>query len=125
MVETPLVFGGSQILTEVEKERRRQLELCGEQHWPDGNVPGNGFWQAKAAALKAANSSMAEIGAITWQDILFEEVAEAFAEALPNRIREELIQVAAVAVAWVEDIDSRPPGKPPRTPRDYLGRAFA
>ena len=36
-----------------------------------------------------------------------EEVAEAFAESDPARLREELIQVAALAVSWVEKIDAR------------------
>ena len=34
-----------------------------------------------------------------------EEVAEAFEEHDPARLRSELVQVAAVAVAWVEKID--------------------
>lgn len=42
-----------------------------------------------------------------WRTILAEEVYEAFAETDPARLRHELVQVAAVAAAWVEDIDSR------------------
>ena len=41
----------------------------------------------------------------TWADILREEYFEALAETDPARLRVELIQVAAVAVAWVEAID--------------------
>ena len=32
-------------------------------------------------------------------------VGEAFAESDPDKLRTELIQVAAVAVAWIESID--------------------
>jgi malonyl CoA-acyl carrier protein transacylase len=44
---------------------------------------------------------------VTWEHILTEEHYEAMAEEDPTRLREELIQVAAVAVAWVEAIDRR------------------
>jgi hypothetical protein len=44
-------------------------------------------------------------GEVTWLDILLEEVAEAFAESDLVKLRTELIQVAAVAVRWVEAID--------------------
>lgn len=45
----------------------------------------------------------------TWMELLREEVSEAFCEDDPVRLREELVQVAAVAVSWVEDIDTREP----------------
>ncbi len=45
----------------------------------------------------------------TWAKILGEEVAEAFGETDPAAIRRELVQVAAVATAWVEAIDRRGP----------------
>ena len=40
-------------------------------------------------------------------DILAEEVAEVYAESDPDRLRAELIQVAAVCVQWIEAIDGR------------------
>jgi hypothetical protein len=42
---------------------------------------------------------------VTWAHILTEEFYEALAEADPEKLREELVQVAAVAVAWVECLD--------------------
>lgn len=39
--------------------------------------------------------------------MLLEEVAEAFAESDDARLRAELVQVAAVAQAWIESIDRR------------------
>lgn len=44
-------------------------------------------------------------GTLTWIDILWEEVCEAAECHDPKRLREELIQVAATAIAWVEKID--------------------
>jgi hypothetical protein len=43
----------------------------------------------------------------TWMHLVREEVAEAFQESDPARLREELIQVAALCVSWVEQIDAR------------------
>jgi hypothetical protein len=36
-----------------------------------------------------------------------EEVAEVFQETDPVKLREELVQVAALAVSWIEKIDAR------------------
>lgn len=47
----------------------------------------------------------------TWRDILAEEFNEALAESDPDRLRAELVQVAAVAVNWVEAIDRREAGE--------------
>jgi hypothetical protein len=43
----------------------------------------------------------------TWMHLVREEVAEAFMESDPARLREELIQVAALCVSWVETLDAR------------------
>ena len=46
----------------------------------------------------------------TWNAILTEEVGEAAKEVLEvdvKKLRVELIQVAAVAVAWIESLDRR------------------
>lgn len=41
----------------------------------------------------------------TWASVLLEEVFEALCEYDPEALRTELVQVAAVAVKWVEHID--------------------
>jgi len=95
------------IFEEVEAERRAQLDRWGEQrHYDDtgGDVLSREAAIAKAACQAAAKFISEGPG---WRLILNEEVAEAFAEHDPAPLRAELIQVAAVAVAWIEDIDSR------------------
>lgn len=61
----------------------------------------------EAACARRDCASAFRVGKGTWRHILQEEVAEAFAELDPAPLREELIQVAAVAVAWIEAIDRR------------------
>lgn len=77
------------IVMDVIQERKRQDAKFGEQNHLD----------------------------LTWNAILMEEVGEAAQEILTNQfgaignghgdLREELIQVTAVALAWVEAIDRR------------------
>lgn len=81
------------VLLEVGAERERQTEKWGTQDWPDGT----GYaWDTDAAARKRRNCDRAHAaGKVTFRHILEEEVAEAFAETDPARLRAELIQVAA------------------------------
>ena len=44
---------------------------------------------------------------MTFRPVLLEEVSEALAEDDPARLREELLQVAGVAVLWIEALDRR------------------
>lgn len=74
-----------EVLQEVLKERLRQVKQWGRQRHPEGD----------------------------WALILGEEYGEACQSALQQKpgdhrdLRGELIQVAAVAVAWIEDLDTR------------------
>ncbi|MDF3309785.1 hypothetical protein P3H15_32725 [Rhodococcus sp. T2V] len=96
------------VLVEVEMERARQDDKWGEQNHPDGTGPG---YQKHAHAARRRCKAAAEFGLVSFKDILDEEVNEAYAEDDPARLRAELIQVAAVAVAWVEKLD-REAGEP-------------
>ncbi|MGA8116881.1 MAG: hypothetical protein WCA46_24870 [Actinocatenispora sp.] len=93
------------VLTDLHAERVRQDERWGEQNHPDG-TGGPGALDDLAVARETVEGNAAR-GAMTWRDILQEEVAEAFAESDPVRLREELVQVAAVAAGWVQAIDRR------------------
>lgn len=102
-----------EVLEEVFEERRRQDAKWGEQNWPDGTGY-EGYGGAALALLeehrdllrKACDAAYAN-GTLTWKHIFDEEVAEALAEKDPANLRTELLQVAAVAVAWVGAIDRR------------------
>jgi len=94
------------VLVDIYDERSRQDEKWGEQNHPDGTNDGaQDIERADAARIRA--DLAARGGTLTWRHILDEEVQEAFAEVHPARLRAELIQVAAVATAWVEHIDRR------------------
>jgi hypothetical protein len=90
---------------EVDAERQRQLAKFGDQHHPDGT--GLPVYQHSANRYRDHADRAAASGVLAWRDVLQEEVYEALAESDPDRLRAELIQVAAVAVAWVEAIDRR------------------
>ena len=93
------------LFAEVSGELDRQFEQWGEQNHPNGT--GGAYWTAAANAAKSATDRAVKQNAVTWTQILDEEMKEAFAEENPARIREELIQVAAVALQWAAAIDRR------------------
>lgn len=109
------------VLAQVAKERARQDAKWGPQNHPDadpvllgraGGVDG----QRLAEELEIPSAARAKFlcrmagnrGADNWGAILVEELAEAV-DAIGDdaALRAELVQVAAVAVAWVEAIDRR------------------
>lgn len=118
----------SNVIANIINERRRQDEKWGEQNHPDGtgekSIPLNGIVRGPGSvtgdkhyafglALQAKSSTdrKAEAGEVTFADILLEEVFEALAESDPEKLRIELVQVAAVAAQWVEAIDRREAAK--------------
>jgi hypothetical protein len=92
------------VLDEVLDERLRQHLKWGEQNHPDGT---SGVRRPSAEIARRTCEREHRAGRGTWLHILDEEVCEAYAEEGPLSLRKELIQVAAVAVAWVEAIDRR------------------
>jgi len=108
-------------LNDVVDERGRQNHKWGEQNHPNGTGPtatvldGGPAHQPvrwiEAGALRdylrAATNFRANQAKVAWADILLEEVFEALAESDPATLRAELVQVAAVAVQWVEAIDRK------------------
>lgn len=109
------------VLAEVRAERKRQTAKHGDQsHLPDGTGPyvlgglvaddrhtyavGLARW-AKARTDAAAQRG--GDGSVTFEHILTEEWAEAMAESDETALRAELVQVAAVAVQWIEALDTR------------------
>lgn len=95
------------VMYEVSQERVRQEATFGPQNHPDGT--GNPEDLRNAITEKERCDAAHKAGTLTWYLILIEEVCEALAEVDFAKLRTELIQVAAVAVAWVEAIDRRTP----------------
>lgn len=106
-----------EVLTKVAQERERQMAQYGDNaDLEDGTSPGR-RWLAPysihpASAIqhifrKEYEVYSAEHGLPTWMHLVREEVAEAFQESDPARLAEELIQVAALCVSWVETLNRR------------------
>ena len=102
-------------------ERGRQIEKWGDQTHAcvPAELPGIPTSEAlmlrsiatemEHAAKNDCNNAFRE-GNGTWWHIAWEELAEAGA-APPEKRREELVQLGAVIVAWIEDLDARTAAK--------------
>lgn len=103
------------VLYEVAGERTRQDAKWGVQNHPDlppfeeaRATPNAWFGLPSADDARDACEAAFSRGRGSYAHIFVEEVCEAVEAAYdPAKLREELIQVAAVAVAWVECIDRR------------------
>ena len=93
------------VLREVLAERRRQDARWGEQNHPNGT--GYRYLREQADKARRECDTAAETGRVTWRLVLREEYREALACTDPAELREELLQVAAVAVVWIEALDRR------------------
>ena len=89
----------------IVRERRRQDAKHGYHDMPDGT--GDATSQLYASIARQRCDERTEAGVVTWADVLLEEVLEAIAESDATALRSELVQVAAVAVKWIEFIDAR------------------
>lgn len=105
------------VLDEVLLERQRQNEKWGEQNHPclnqrllEAEADGPGLMAQyyripSERDAKAVCDRRFKNDAGTFADILIEEVAETIGTFNIEKRRQEVIQIAAVAVAWVEKID--------------------
>lgn len=90
--------------TEVVREMTRQVELYGVQHLPHGTGHDIDHILLERAREDFERAKRANL--LTWVDVIEEEYREVRAETDPTKIREELIQVIAVAMSWIRDIDN-------------------
>lgn len=97
------------VLTEVADERAAQDLKFGQQDLPDGTGSAfHRYYDYKYILPEArAQNDGHMLTAATFESVLCEEFCEAMLETNPMLLRAELIQVAAVAVKWVEAIDRR------------------
>ncbi|MDH6462030.1 hypothetical protein M2302_002205 [Micromonospora sp. A200] len=107
------------VLREVRTERYQQIDLWGEQTLPA--LPDNGMdWIYQGNYLhdanqwKTTNAYRQDNNQLAWDGVLLEEVFEALAEEDPVKREAELVQVAAVAVAAVQDSRRRRAAKKAR-----------
>lgn len=104
------------VLSDVRAERARQFARYGNNEDLDDGTGRDVVWfneiPAQGAEILLRNAYEAyeaEHGKPTFRHLVLEEVAEAMQESNPARLRAELLQVAALAVSWIEKIDSRIP----------------
>ena len=90
------------ILDELVAERARQDRAWGEQNHADGLDPLLG-----ELLEREARRELHRPGRVSWSAILLEEVGEALRAPTDEALRGELVQVAAVVVAWLEALDRR------------------
>lgn len=108
------------VLEKVFNHRIEQVEMYGHNDdKPDGTGP-RVQWLAPLLETEAVGieawlrEDYEEDGGdeeVSWMKLVREEVAESFAEDDPDRLEEELVQVAALCVSWIETIQKRREGK--------------
>ena len=103
------------VLDDIAAERARQDARWGEQNHRDGTGADYSLREVAELDVRFARDRCDrafERSAGSWEHILYEEFCEAMAEDDPVRLRPELVQLAAVAVHWIEAIDARPAAAP-------------
>lgn len=90
------------IVDELFAEREAQIAQWGDGMPPLGTDEQYESWRD---AFRAYCQRRSAKGTVTMADVLLEEVFEALSEVDPAKARDELIQVAAVAIKMVEGID--------------------
>lgn len=105
-----LIVRQERIVQEIIAERDRQDAKFGDiesRLTMPSTVLDRRSFETEIIGLKIEQYARASLGrAPSWTAILAEEVGEAFQELdRPERLRAELVQVAAVVVAWIEAID--------------------
>lgn len=101
--DTPRLTG---VYAELAAERGRQDDTFGEQNHPNHHFKPGDYRYAQQA-LEHTRQVNADPATLCWFGILLEEVYEAALAPGFTGLRAELVQVAAVAVAWIEAIDRR------------------
>ena len=95
-----------EIINKIVEERNRQIDKWGIQDLPSvkGYIPAVYYNIPTMEEAKEVCDDRARIKQLTWADILLEEVCEVVeAPNDENRI-EELTQIAAVCISWIENI---------------------
>lgn len=97
------------VIHEIALERKRQVALWGEQNHSDLSKGDYTQSEMKVALkfVRQINEANIHNGTTNWYQIMREELLEAVTAESTQHLREELIQCAAVILAWIEDVDRR------------------
>lgn len=101
--------------SDVMEERGRQDAKWGEQNHPDFDPELEALRVRRAVDYGVCDESSARKwyeeakaeGRLSWAHVLVEELSEAICSTNEANLRHELVQTAAVALAWIEAIDRR------------------
>lgn len=117
MTENPYT---NDILLDIVSERHRQDEKWGEQNHPSVDTvlldrPGGCSAERMCEHFEVPNETRAKFlcdtadknGQLTWSHIAVEELSEAISAPDDEQRLDELHQLAAVVVAWIENIKRR------------------
>lgn len=97
-----------QVFIAIERERFSQLAKWGDQRGKRADGTSATLFAGWRDEYQRQNDAREEAGKPgIWSKILLEEVFEAMSETDPILLEDELVQVAAVAVAWLEDLQQR------------------
>ncbi|MFJ4434586.1 hypothetical protein [Streptomyces sp. NPDC088923] len=97
--------GPAGVLGEIAAERSAQNARWAPHDLTDGT--GSKSQALDVESARRQRDDLLGIGYGTWVDALGVQVAKAAAERDPQRLRAELVRVAAVATAWIDAIDRR------------------
>ncbi|MBP2323304.1 hypothetical protein JOF56_003689 [Kibdelosporangium banguiense] len=96
--ETPYVLG------DVSEERSLQVYRDGVLSLPDNTGVA---WLAAAGEAFRITTEREREGLLCWPDLVLKDVFATLAQDDPGALRSMLIQLAATATAWAEDLDRR------------------
>lgn len=119
----------NEIIKQIIDERKRQLKKWGEHNenhpsidegaWMDGELSAYyGILPEEDAKAQCDFRFGKKQG--TWADIFLEEVSEAIHAPSPEKMKEELIQVIAVGIAWVQSIDRNEIQKEHKPSKEFI-----
>lgn len=98
----------NKIIEEILKEKERQVSLWGIQNHniiPYNTTNISDYYNLPSEKIAKYNcNKAAEIGNLTWGDIIVEELVEALNAKTSEEMREELIQCCAVLLSMVESL---------------------
>lgn len=101
------------VLNELFLERTRQDRRWGQQEWPSvmdlpaQEDPCRAYGIPTESVAKASCDAEMRDGTCTWAGIALEEFCEVVSAGDDQSRRVELVQLAAVILAWIECIDRR------------------